>query len=319
MSNGCISVSLYRPDDESGVVDFWKKTMGPDSITAGILRKRILLDPNFDDNGFLVARKQAEIVGAALGWNRVTDLPWGFEGHREQDRDTGYLIAFLINSTPESSAAGEMLLERLETFFRGAGKSHASFGDYTPSFFPAGVAPRDCPHLSGLLQKNGFRAKKVNYAMGRALRDFQVPRAVQETEDELAGAGVVCSFFEPRRLLAVREFFGANFPTWLHNFVDKIERDAPSDEMVIVHDRGRVIGYCQHNYHGQTDRIGPVGIAPECRGRKIGTVMLCRLLESMRRKNLSRAWFGSTDLARTYYERLGFTVEREIYVMEKEL
>jgi GNAT superfamily N-acetyltransferase len=93
-----------------------------------------------------------------------------------------------------------------------------------------------------------------------------------------------------------------------------------SDEMVIARRGEEVVGYCQHRYGHHAERTGPFGVKAELRGRKIGTLMLYRLLARMAQKGYRAGWFAQTgDRQRRYYERVGYRVIRTEVGMRKEL
>lgn len=310
-------IRKYDARDESDVISLWNESLFADRITPEIFRERILLDPNFDKSGFLLAEDNKGIVGATIGFIRRTDLPWGYE--RNKDSDSGYIIVFFVAPDYYQTEIEKKLLENVILYFKKLGKKNISFSGYSPTFFPSGIDPEIYPHLFDFFKQNGFTEVGVSYSMRKDIFSFQIPEKIKKLEKKLKQEGITFSYFKLQYLLGVKEFLSSEFPHWLHKFVDKILLGHPNDEIVIVLKEEKVIGYCQHNYYRHLERVGPFGISSAFRGRKIGTVMLCKLLEGMAKKGYHYAWLGSTDLAKNYYERMGFEVFRKNVILKKEI
>ena len=60
-----VAVRGYRPGDERAVVMLWNRCLPADPITGERFVRQVLLDVNFDPEGFLVAEIEGQIVGMA--------------------------------------------------------------------------------------------------------------------------------------------------------------------------------------------------------------------------------------------------------------
>ncbi len=56
----------FRPGDLAPVVELWNRSLVRDPITPGLFQNKVLLDPNYDPEGCLVAL--AVIRGAESGF-----------------------------------------------------------------------------------------------------------------------------------------------------------------------------------------------------------------------------------------------------------
>lgn len=315
-------IRTYQPCDEAQWVAMWNKVLWADKTSTPIFRERILMDPNFDPEGCVVAENDNTIVGGVVGLIRRTDLPWGFDGQKDKDQQNGFIIAFLIPPEYVETAVPKGLLSRVVSFFQSANKQRILLGGYRPGFFPAGIPRKDYPHLFSVLKDNGFVEEHTCDSMARDLNGFRTPKEIEQTKASLEKEEISVSAFHPQHLLAVRGFLQSEFPHWLHNFEKKLSQQAPFDEIVIaIKSQEDIVGYCQHDYLGHPGRIGPFGVSQSFRGRKIGTVMLCNLLERMSEKGYRHAWFGETEteLVKSYYERMGFKAVRKITRLVKEI
>jgi mycothiol synthase len=299
-----MEIRPYLPDDEPAVITLWNECLTHDRITAAALRETTLLDPNFDPRGTLVAREADRTVGFVSGLRRAVAW-WGYSPAPDQ----GWITTLFVAPDCRRRGIGSRLLRSAMDFLRAEGCSQVHFAHFSPHYYFPGVDPVAYPGALAFFQQHGFAVEEKVVAMGRQLYALQIPPSVIEHERQLAAEGIQCRFFEPRDLLPTLAFFKESFPSWGYYFRRKLAvQPWPEDEMVIVLDGGKVIGYCQQV---DDEHIGPFGIHPDYRSRGVGTVMLYRLLQRMQAKGYRHAWFGMTEHAESYYARAGFEPTRE--------
>ena len=78
----------YRGADEDALIGVWNAALPHDQIYRLSLRRKVILDPNFDPEKLLVAEIGGEVVGFCLLILRTE--PFG----GEMDSDTGWITAF---------------------------------------------------------------------------------------------------------------------------------------------------------------------------------------------------------------------------------
>jgi GNAT superfamily N-acetyltransferase len=296
-----IRIRNYAPGDVQAVVDLWNLCLPLDAVTREIFEDRILLDPNFDPDGCLVAEDDGGLFGFVHAVVRTTPFPRGFAGLLERDRDTGWIVALFVHPERRRQGLGTRLLGAGLEFIRSAGRSRAVLFNYTPNYLLVGLDERGYPGARQFYEANGFRAGGEIVGMACDLLGFEWPQRVREAEARLRSEGIEAVYFDRSLLLPTLEFLGDQFPAWVHYFLDKPARGHEPDEIVVVLDSGRVIGYCQHRYYQHVERTGPFGVDPAYRGRGVGSVMLCRLLERMAQKGYRQAWFTGTDTGTAHY------------------
>jgi ribosomal protein S18 acetylase RimI-like enzyme len=294
----------YLPDDEEAILTLWNDCLMKDRITPAAFRERTLLEPNFDARRALLAIENDRIAGFVCGMRRATAW-WGYSPAPEK----GWITTIFVAPAFRRRGIGSRLLQSAMEFLQSEGCVEVRFAHFAPHYYFPGVDQVAYPGALEFFRRHGFAIEEKVVAMGRQLYDLVVPLPVIEQERRLAEEGIRCCYFEPRYLPPALSFFKETFPTWGYYFRRKLQaQPGQEDEMVIVVDRDRVIGYCQQL---EAEHIGPFGIHPDFRGRGIGTVMLYRLLRRMQEKEYRFAWFGMTEHAESYYARAGFEPTRE--------
>jgi mycothiol synthase len=297
----------YHIRDAEEVTDLWNRCLPADPITREIFEDRILLDPNFELAGCRVAESDGRVVGFAHALARRTPLPWGFESLLERDRELGWILAIFVHEAFRRKGIGSALLGQALDYLRA-------------NYLLSGVDTEAYPGALEFFQRHGFAAQGKSMGMGINLSGFRMPPAVVEIERDLAQEGIVVEYFTRDYLLPTISFLRECFPTWLSLFTDKLQRNDDLDEMVIARQGEQVIGYCQHRYWHHAERTGPFGVKAALRGKKIGTLMLYRLLERMSQKGFKFGWFAQTGESQlNFYQRVGYQVMRTQVSMVKHL
>jgi mycothiol synthase len=309
-----------RPSDVEHVIDLWNRCLPADPITRGIFDDKVLLDPNFDPTGGRVAERGGQVIGFAYALVRRTALPWGFESLLKHDRGRGWVFAIFVDEAYRRQGIGSALLNQVLDFLKAEGAKMIVLGNYAPNYVLSGVDTEAYPGAQEFFAHHGFTAQGESYGMGVDLYGYQPPADAAGIEQALAQQGIVVEYFSREFLLPTLSFLRECFPTWLPLFTDKLQRGHDLDEMVIARRGEDVVGYCQHRYGHHAERTGPFGVKAELRGRKIGTLMLYRLLARMAQKGFRAGWFAQTgDRQRRYYERVGYRVIRTEVGMSRDL
>ncbi len=315
-----VQLRQFRMHDAQAVTDLWNRCLPADRITREIFEDRILLDPNFEVGGCRVAERNGRVVGFAHALVRRTPLPWGFETVFERDRGVGWIFAIFVEEAFRRKGIGSALLNQALDYLRAEGVREVVLFDYAPNYLLSGVDSEAYPDALQFFQRHGFAAQGKSMAMGINLHGFRMPPAAAEIERDLAREGIAVEHFARDHLLPTIAFLRECFPTWLPLFRDKLHRRDDPDEIVIARQGEQVVGYCQHRYWHHAERTGPFGVKGALRGKKIGTLMLYRLLERMSQKGFKFGWFAQTgERQLDYYRRVGYRVIRTQVRMVKHL
>jgi ribosomal protein S18 acetylase RimI-like enzyme len=300
---------IYRPGDESIVVDIWNATLTRDPLSVDRFVRRTLGDPNFNKEGLLIVEADGQPAGFALAV-----APGETKHLFSQPVGQGRITGLGVLPQFRKRGIGSALLEAATGFLKSRGCRRVSFAAH--EYYVAGLDREAYADGLRFLIARGFKETYEAVAMARELYDLEVPAAARETATALRKDGITAEFFTPGDRGAVEDFFRAEFPDWVEFFQAKLDAGDPHEDIAIIRTPKGVAGYCQRL---EADHVGPFGVSESLRGRGAGTVMLYLLLEGMRRRGYRFVWFGETGRAQPYYARAGFKVTRKYAVMGKDL
>ena len=289
--------------------------MTADPIDAVIWRAKVLLDPNFEADGCLIAEEAGVTVGFLLSLRRKVPF---FESGLEPDR--GWITAFGVDPDHRRRGIGGALLDAALEQFDRLGILKVGVSPYVPNYFIPG--PDLDAYASGiaLLSSRGFVETSRPIGMRANLSDHQESEHIARKRTELAISGIEIRPAEPNDVVPLLEFVASNFsPDWRReatgNLHDLFVRNERHVGLVVARRGGEMLGYAQH----RAERFGPFGVRADQRGNGIGGVILATTLAEMRDKGLRTAFFLWTDeTAARLYERHGFSCFRSFVSLERE-
>ncbi|MFH9425063.1 GNAT family N-acetyltransferase [Streptomyces sp. NPDC017529] len=313
-------VRAFAAGDGGGLVAAWARSAPYDPLTRERFRRHVLLDPNFDPAGLLVAVRDGEVVGAAYGVRRQVAVAGG-----DLEPAQGWVPFFFVDPAVRRTGLGRRLLTGVLDWLAGHGRTRVDFASYTPHYFLPGLDRDAYPYAAPLLAGLGFRPRLDAAAMDRGLVGYRMPDAVRERAATLAAAGY--RFGTPRDddLVGLLRLAGDEFgPDWPQAIRRALDGGAPLERVVTAHDpSGRVAGWAMHGaYEGLTERFGPFGVRADQRGTGLGRVLLHLTLERMRAAGAHGAWFlwtGERSPAGRLYRSAGFATTRTFQVLRREV
>lgn len=307
-----VRVRSWRPADEQAVIDLWNATLYRDMISPERFRLMVVLDPNLDPEGFLVAEHQGQVAGFLLGLVRRQPM----EGLGLQ-ADRGWITALAVHPACQRQGLGGALLGMALDWFRGKARRRIDVSPYVPYYFMPGPDVDAYPGGVRVLEQHGFEVFSRCVGMSRSLYDFRTPPDVQASEAKARAGGIRIEFMDPRYLASLMAFLGQHFPgDWPRAIRERIQRRDPWDEILVCLDGERVVGFAQ--YEGE--RFGPFGVAPEYRSKRLGTLLFYKAGERMKQKLRRHLWLAwSAGDPQRFYERHGLKIDRQHVLMKKEL
>ena len=304
----------FQDADAKEMFALYDSVYTADRVSWPFFVQYFLLSPNFDPAGTFIAEENGRIAGWASGQIVRKDFDvWGSQSRK--NAGTGFLMPPAIKEVE----TGKKLIAAVEEYFRQGGcvRSKGAAAGYT--LFPNGVDPEAYPVVHRAFEESGYAFSAFSHSMGRSLENYSIPEAVQAKIDRLAAEGIlagICGYDDLpglRHLLAETELNG-----WMHLPLRKAEQGC-LDEAVVVRKGSDVVGYCQYNYFGEAERIGPFGVSRDMRGKGLGTVMVAKLLEVMAERGFKYAWFAScTEQRIPFYSRNGLQVFKKKSIFVKE-
>lgn len=310
------SIRPYAPADEEHLLKVWNTALYADTVAVETWRTKVLLDPNFDPEGCLVA----DISGAVRGFvlSIVRRVPFYNDG---LDKGTAWITAMGVEPEVQRQGLGSWLLKAVENRLRELGCTRVLLSPYVPNYFTPGVDVEAYAQGVTFLQRRGYEIASRPLSMRAELTGFRIPESINTARERLFAEGITVRLATPTDIVPVLQFLVRDFAWDWHReasgiFADLFAGD-PRNVSLLVATRGEeIVGYAQH----RGERFGPFGVSPALRGRGIGRVLLAEALVNMRRKNFHCAWFLWTgDDAARLYAQCGFHEVRRFAVMSKAL
>ena len=307
-------IRIFQETDAKEMFALYDSVYAADRVSWPFFVRYFLLSPNFDPAGTFLAEENGRIAGWASGQVIRKDFDvWGDQARK--NAGTG----FLMPPVTRDAETGKELISAVEEYFR-SGKCVRSKGaaaGYT--LFPNGVDRAAYPAVHRAFEESGYTCSAFSYSMHRSLENYSVPEAIREKTDRLAAEGILADICRCDDLPGLRHLLAeTDLNGWMHLPLRKAEQGR-LDEALVVRRGSEILGYCQYNYFGEAERIGPFGISGDMRGKGLGTVMVAKLLEIMAGRGFRYAWFAScTEQKIPFYAKNGLQVFRKKSIFVKE-
>ena len=321
-----IRIRSYETGEETKIISLWNRSLVKDPVNLEVFERKVLLDPNFEAEGFLLAEAEGRLLG--FSYNIVRRYPLS-EGEVEQDRDRGWIVAFGVVSEAHHSDIGDRLIQASLEYHKRKGRKVVLCSPYVPNYFSPGIDADSYPHEYDALTRNGFTEVKGAEALAMDASlwpDFKHPLDIVEKEERLRDEGIEVRVVTTEYLEALVKFLKEYFPGgWYRHAHDLLLHNRKKQLLIAVKGR-EVVGYCQfwggegYGWYMPGSHFGPFGVREDMRGKGIGTLLLHRCLEAMKENGIHNAfllWTG--EEARSLYERFGFKVTRVFRIMKRVL
>lgn len=310
-----MKIHAYRENDWQTLFRLYNECYVADRVSEKFFLEHLIMEPNFDAGGVFIAEENGVETGAVAAQIITRNLsPWSDQVAKA--RGTGYMMP-LICFTPE---VGKALIAEAEKYFSEHGIVQVQAAAAGAYLFPDGIDEETNPLLGKILSECGYKQAGHHYSMRCDLHKWRISDAVAEKIRAGENAGITAKVCGLSDLPALRRFLtSGDLIARMQNVAQKLSRNE-LDEIVIIRSADEVLGYCQYNYYGEPDRVGPFGIAKGHRGQGLGQIMVTKLLETMARRGFRSAWFASCTEANThFYSKNGFERFRIKYLFTKQL
>ena len=302
-----VRIRPFEGADLAAVRSLWNRCVPEAPIDHDRFVDRVLLDPNVEPAGRLVAAQEGTIVGFVLGL--IQRHPLDVE---PIDDHTAWISLLFVAPDHRRAGIGTALVEHVMAYAVERGREQLRVGNYLPHYFVPGP-PADRTPAVAFFASLGFTARQKPVAMGGPIESYRTPASVVDRRETLRNDGVeirpITAADVPGLIEMLREQFP---PDWVRAARTHLQTMPWSNVLVAVRD-GAVIGWCQF---GTTEpgRFGPYGVIPDERGQGIGTVLFHTCLARMREHGIKYAWLQWTSpdgAAADVYQSVGLEVTRE--------
>jgi ribosomal protein S18 acetylase RimI-like enzyme len=174
--------------------------------------------------------------------------------------------------------------------------------------------------LTGLFSRGGFEVSSEPVDMEAELDRYGPPSWLVDAEDDLTREGFRLDHAREEHHEAFLAFMRETFPgPWCERAEEHVRSGEDLERAVLALDRdGRAVGFVRFGANGEHGYVDSIGVGPEMRGRKVGSVLLARALRGMVERGARLAHFGYTNAVR-FYEGFGAKVVRRYRQFKKEL
>ncbi len=312
-----LTITPYDDYFRDELLELWAKALPLDAITADILESRVLLDDNFDPETFLLARDHGQLVGFVLGV-RAMRLPLG---DADPSGTRSWITALGVGPEFSLATIGGRLLDEVEVRFRALGQKECFVSPYPPGYFTPGIDQKSYKPILDLFLSKGYEALQEAISMDASIVLFTISSELEVKERKLLKEEIEIRPYSREDLTKFLSFMEKSMPTdWVRvarrNLRKIPEGSFKPEQITLATKGGKIIGYCQ--YEGS--HFGPFGVSTEYQGMGIGTILLARTLQRMRREGYHNAWVMWTDdTAAKVYRKFGFAETRRFSILKKVL
>lgn len=294
----------------------WNRVLIHDPVDPQTFYRKIILDPNFDPGGTLVAVGDDHVVGFIQAVARTVPLGTDYEP------EVGWITVLAVAPEHRRRGLGGELVQGAEAYLAGRGRTRVEFASYAPNYVVPGVDEAAYPGATRFFLSQGFEALYPCVAMDRGLVDYVMPEEVQALLGRLHSQRILIESVSPPFYTRLLEFCDREFyADWSRALREALAAGVPADQLKICHDGSTVLGFALFGaYDRNRDRFGPFGVAASERGKGLGKALLHVTLEEMKRQGAHDAWFlwtGEDSPAGHLYRAAGFTVTRRFTIFQK--
>jgi len=259
-------------------------------FTPEILEWHFFHDSHVRPEFCLVGLERERIIACALGVARGAHA---------------WVKLFGVEQTRRRKGIATLLFSRIEQTFLEAGARRVHIGNAVPLYLMPGVNPQYTEAYC-FLQARGYHRNSdaVNMVVDLNAEDFDTSEDEQRLERQ---DGVLIR----RVTIHEREAFSAWMREiwsegWQEEALLSMEHEPPTT-FVALRD-GKYVGFATYDVELFHRSLGPMGVLPEMRGRRLGAVLARRCLRAMKERGDSTceiAWVGPVGFyARVAHARI---------------
>jgi ribosomal protein S18 acetylase RimI-like enzyme len=293
------------PKDFSQLYGLWDDLFPHNPVTMRELNTLLFCNDPWDLSCYKIALNQSHVIGAACG---VID-----PGSR-----TGYIQFIGVAEPFRWQGIGSTLLENLLAAFCKAGASKAVFSGFPLNYLVPGLDEKLYPGGAGFFRRNQFVPLSHPIAMRLALAGYNPPSVSIAPEYLLRP-------FDDSYLVQILSLCGKSLhPEWINTVQTGYLKGADSSNGRICLDReNNLTGFAFFGIVGNDPRrFGPIGVAPEHRGKSIGMALLHECLKAQKDAGYEASYFlwgEENSIALKMYEKSGFKVMSAMTMLYKQL
>lgn len=307
-------IRKYKGTDIPDIISIWNKAMPKTPINRKYFVKNILLDLNFNEDGFFVAEENGEILGFVCAVIRRIPVDVG----GSLDEDQGYINLFALKYEKDvCGGLGHKLIKCAEDYINSFGKRDIFVSRYTPNYICQGINVEYTEYVK-LFESADYGVNTQNASIAIDLFKYSRPVEIDELKKKREEEGFIFTHLKDEYIPSLLRYW---HPGWNHRFRRLLNETMDYEKFNLIIYNGEVVG-C--NVFGDPysceERFGPYGVNEEFRGRGLGQILIHDCLTEMKNRGLQRAWAQSTPIttsATHVYEKVGFVRTGEYIIFQK--
>lgn len=304
----------YEGKDFAEIIKIWNKALPEHPQDRRSFVKNVLLDMNFEKEGFLVAQEDGEILGFI--WAIVRKYPVDVGAPSSEEK--GYLNVLALKYEKDiNGGVGRELILAAENYILKDGKKTITVSGYTPNYFYPGINAEYSEYLK-LYYSLGYKELKRNFSISADLSAFGKNEVIEALKKEREAEGYIFAELSEEYIPSL---LGSTLPGWRHRHRRLLNETLDFGKFRLVIKDGEVIGSAIFgDPYSNEERFGPYGVSAEYRGLGLGKILLYDTLTAMKSRGLKRAWAQSTPssgAAFAIYEKFGFKRCSEYITLSK--
>lgn len=308
-------IRTYRGEDVKEIIEVWNSALPDHKTDERLFIKNVLLDMNFDAEGFFVAENNGEILGFC--WAIVRSFP--IDSGASADEDRGYINVLALKDRDSIlSGLGAELILRAEEYIKSRGKKKIYVSGYSPNYVYPGQNKKDEEYLE-LYLSLGYYEMKRNYSIKADIESFSENTEIEKLIKEREAQGFVFCHLSAE---LIPSLLSSLAPGWRHRHRRLLNECDDYERFCLVVKDGEVVGSAVFgDPYSYMERFGPYGVNEKYRGLGLGKILLYYTLKTMKARGLKFAKAQSTPVsgaAASVYEKLGFLRCDEYITLVKE-
>jgi GNAT superfamily N-acetyltransferase len=302
--NCCMNPRSLSRDDAVSLLNMWNGSARFDPLTSGLLDEKVWGDDDFQPDLSLVLAEPNGISGFIMGVLRHT-----------ADGPRGIIKLAAVAGNRRREGIGSRLLAVVEERLAELGADVIRVCESAPNYLTPGV---DCRYSAAphFFESHGYvrTGEACNMTVDLEARSFN-----DENEEQvLAGQKIDIRQARTGDSTAIERLLEEHWPSWQQE-VNNCLLNRPVTLYLAL--RGReVLAFSAFDANNKgTGWFGPMGTAPEARGRGIGRLLLFRCLSDIAAQGHRYATIPWVDPVGFYQQFSGAAVSRIFHRYEKEI
>ena len=303
-------IRIFSGTDAEDVVTLWNETMVHHPVTLDVFTRKVLLDVNFDRNGFFLAEEKGKFVGFLYAVCRRVVLEKGCSA----DENKGFIVAMGFRKGPDFHKIGTALLREAETYINRDGKRSVMISGYTPEFFYQGICKEQYPAYAAFLEENGYSPYSDSASMRLDLDTYRTSEQISEDKRRREAEGF---YIGPLRRCDIPSLFEYVIPGWRFRYRRLLQEDMDFGKIRVAVLDGQVVGCILFgDPYESAENLSAFSVDVSLRGKSLGKILMDDVLLEMKKRGLHTAWIQWAhylDAAGAVYRKAGF-LQTGIYV-----